>query len=240
MSEPFFYYADLATAGEQVTLTGDEAQHAAGARRRRAGETLVLFDGRGLSAPATLVALRDRGRTLDLRLGPRRAQPPPLPAITLACALPKGDRLATLLDMATQLGMTSFAPLSCTHSVVQPSTASLARMRRVCLEACKQSRRTWLPQIHEPATVADAIGHGRAAGARLLLAHPAGQPWPALPPAPARALTFLVGPEGGFSEQEIALAREGGAEIVGLGDAILRIETAAVTLLALAALARAP
>lgn len=239
MSDPFFYYADLATAGEQVTLTGDEAQHAAGARRLRAGETLVLFDGRGLSAPATLVALRDRGRTLDLRLGARTAQPP-LPAITLACALSKGDRLATLLDMATQLGMTSFTPLICTHSVVQPSAASLARLHRICLEACKQCRRTWLPQIHEPATVADAVGQGRATGARLLLAHPAGRPWTALSAAPAQGLTILVGPEGGFSEQEVALAREGGAEIVGLGDAILRIETAAVALLALAALARAP
>jgi 16S rRNA (uracil1498-N3)-methyltransferase len=238
VSEPFFYFADLSAAGEQVTLTGDEAQHAAGARRLRAGETLVLFDGHGLSATATLVALRDRGRELDLRLGERHAKPPPRPAVTLACALPKGDRLATMLDMATQLGMSSFTPLRCERGVVEPSAANLARMHRLCLEACKQSRRAWLPRIGDPDTVAAVAARSRDDGACLVLAQPGGQPWSALARAPDQPLTFLVGPEGGFTDQEVGEARAAGAQAVGLGDAILRIETAAVALLALAVLAR--
>jgi 16S rRNA (uracil1498-N3)-methyltransferase len=240
MSEPYFYYADLATAGEQVVLTGDEAQHAAGARRLRAGDVLVLFDGKGITARATLLALRDRGRTLDLKLGERATHSPPSPVVHLACALPKGDRLATLLDGATQLGMTSFTPLHCAHSVVPPTAANVARLHRLCLEACKQSHRAWLPQIREPATVAALVVQPRAANERLLLAHPGGQPWPALAPPLSHTLTILIGPEGGFSDPEVADARDGGAAIVDLGGTLLRVETAAQTLLALAKLARAP
>jgi 16S rRNA (uracil1498-N3)-methyltransferase len=235
MSDPFFYCPELSATGEQLTFTGDEAHHATSVRRLRAGDTLVLFDGKGLSAQATLVALRDRGRTLDLKLGERTSHAPPSPAVHLACALPKGDRLATLLDMATQLGISSFTPLECTHSVVPPSAAALARMRRISLEACKQSRRTWLPRIDEPADVAAVVDRSRVAGHRLVLAHPGGRVWSALTPAASKALTILVGPEGGFTEEEAGRARAAGAEIVALGEAILRIETAAVALLALAA-----
>jgi 16S rRNA (uracil1498-N3)-methyltransferase len=240
MSEPFFYYPELSTAGEQVTLTGDEAQHAAGARRLRAGDSLLLFDGQGLSVQATLTALRDRGRALDLNLGERVRHAPPSPVVHLACALPKGDRLATLLDGATQLGMTSFTPLQCAHSVVPASAANRARLQRLCLEACKQSRRTWLPRIEDPASVIEVVGRPRAAGERTILAHPGGRPWPVLAPPAALTLTLLIGPEGGFSDQEVVAARDDGAEVVDLGETLLRVETAAQTLLALARLARAP
>lgn len=234
MSEPFFYFSNLAAAGDRATLTGEEAQHAVGARRLRAGDALVLFDGRGLTARATLVAVRERGRALDLRLGEHPAHRPPPPPIHLACALPKGDRLSTLLDMATQLGMSTFTPLDCTHSVVQASPSNLARMHRVCLEACKQSRRAWLPAIAPVANVATVTTNVQDPGARLVIAQPGGLSWSAFGHEPGQPVTILVGPEGGFSEQELAQARAAGAQAIGLGDAILRIETAAVTLLALA------
>jgi 16S rRNA (uracil1498-N3)-methyltransferase len=152
----------------------------------------------------------------------------------LACALPKGDRQATLLDMATQLGITDFTPLACEHSVVAPGPNSALRWQRICVEACKQSRRAYLPRLHAARTPAEvARKHGALA---LLIAHPDGQ---AFAQAGARLTTagamLLIGPEGGFSPQEVAAVRAAGGEPVALGSAILRVETAATALLALVA-----
>jgi 16S rRNA (uracil1498-N3)-methyltransferase len=233
MSEPLFYAETLGPAGATVTLAGDEARHAAGARRLRAGDALWLFDGRGALARATLLAAAKRDGTLTLRIEERRDAPPPPRRLHLACAPPKGDRQAVLLDMATQLGMTDFTPLACARAVAAPGANAAARWRRVCLEACKQSRRLHLPAIHAEATPAAVA----AAGGWVLIAHPSGAPLAHLrPPESADKVTLLIGPEGGFTDDEVAAATAAGARAVSLGEAILRIETAAVALLAALAL----
>jgi 16S rRNA (uracil1498-N3)-methyltransferase len=246
MSEPLFYSEHLADPGATLTLTGDEAHHAATSRRLKVGETLWLFDGRGGLARTTLVHITARGRSLDLRIEERRAEPPPKPAIHLACALPKGDRQGTLLDMATQLGITEFTPLVCERSVVKPGTNSAERWRRICLEACKQSRRPYLPILHASATPQEMVAREAGQANTVWIAHPS-----AVAVAVSRAVeqnasadvTILVGPEGGFTEQEVEWTTGAGAQPIALGSAILRIETAAVALVAafsLTARSRAP
>lgn len=232
MTESFFYCPSLNTTDANATLTGDEARHVGGARRLRAGERVTLFNGQGLTAAAELVAIRDRGLTADFRVLDRQQLPRLRPAIHLACALPKGDRLSTLLDMGTQLGMTSFTPLLCEHSVVKPGATLLERGQRICLEACKQSRRAWLPELRPAADPATVAGEATARGARVWIAHPEGPAFPAAAPDDQREQWFLIGPEGGFTATEIAAAETNGARRVGLGEGILRIETAALALLA--------
>ena len=135
--------------------------------------------------------------------------------------------------MATQLGMTQFTPLTCERSVVKPSAASQERWRRICLEACKQSRRLYLPAIDPPATPAELAARVAASGQALWLAHPSGGAIPALTLNNlAQTITILIGPEGGFTEKEIAQFTAAGATTISLGQAILRIETAAVAVLA--------
>ncbi len=230
MAEAWFYFPGLTSAPARVTLSGEEAQHAAAARRLRPGDTVTLFDGAGTVAHADIVGAG--ARSVELVLHAAQRQPPPLP-LHLACALPKGDRQATLLDMATQLGMTDFTPLRCAHSVVTPGPNSAARWQRLCLEACKQSRRAYLPRLHgalAPASVAAARGT-----LPVLIAHPDGVPFARLR-APLRAgAILLIGPEGGFTPEEVAAVRAAGGEAVALGPAVLRIETAATVLLALVA-----
>ncbi|OGI44174.1 MAG: hypothetical protein A2V92_04650, partial [Candidatus Muproteobacteria bacterium RBG_16_65_31] len=178
-----------------------------------------------------------RRREIALRVEERRTEPPPKPPIHLACALPKGDRQAVLLDMATQLGMAGFTPLLCERSVVKPVGGALGRWRRICLEACKQSRRLHLPEIREAATPAEAAARAAAEGARIWIAHPSGGPASCNDAAHAApGIVLLIGPEGGFTEKEVAQALSHGARPVSLGPAILRIETAAVALLATVAL----
>jgi 16S rRNA (uracil1498-N3)-methyltransferase len=233
MSEPFFYADQLAEPGKTLVLTGDEARHAAASRRLRIGDTLWLFDGHGGVARATLLNIAAR-RALDLRIEERRTEPAPWPPIHLACALPKGDRQSTLLDMAVQLGMTQFTPLECERSVVKPGQSSAARWRRICLEACKQSRRAYLPAIDLPSSPGEAVKRAVAGGGAAWMAHPCAQAVPAssaMTQDAGAGITILVGPEGGFTEEEVAQATGGGAGLVALESAVLRIETAAVALI---------
>jgi 16S rRNA (uracil1498-N3)-methyltransferase len=236
MTEPLFFADPLPEAGATLTLAGDEARHAAGSRRLKPGDNLWLFDGRGGLARAELLGPGGRGHALQLRVQARRAEPPPQPPLHLCCALPKGDRQQILLDMATQLGMTAFTPLVCARSVARPGAASRARWQRICLQACKQSRRPWLPVIHAPATP-QALAQAAAAKHDVWIAHPGARTSPAAALAmrgdPARGLTILIGPEGGFTPEEVEAAVAAGALAVALGAAVLRIETAAIALLAL-------
>lgn len=234
MTEPLFYSEQLAQPGATLELAGDEARHAAASRRLHEGDALWIFDGRGGIARATLLRVTGRGRVLQLRVEERRTEPPPRPAVRLACALPKGDRLSVLLDMATQLGMTRFTPLLCQRGVVKPGARSPARWKKICLEACKQSRRLYLPAIDHAVTVRDVVRHAAAEGDRAWIAHPAAgaADVSAALRHPENSVTLLIGPEGGFTQTEIGQAEAAGARPLALGNSILRIETAAVALVA--------
>ena len=227
MSDPLFYAPEVPGIGNTVILGGEEAQHAAGSRRLHAGDALWLFDGRGLLARTTVIALDKRGRSIELRVEERRKEAAPARRLHLASALPKGDRQSVLLDMATQLGMTDFTPLRCERSVVSASTNSAERWARVCLSACKQSRRLFLPALH-PESTPEALPLAGPA----LLAHPDGGALRAALPGAQSSLTLLVGPEGGFTESELRTFEDAGARRVSLGRSILRIESAAVAMLA--------
>jgi len=230
---PLFYCPDLPdVVGSRAVLTGDEAQHALAVRRLPLHADIALFDGRGTAARAVVTAVDRQHKTLEAKLTERRRMPAPRPAVHLACALPKGDRAAVLLDMATQLGMVRFTPLLCARGVVKPGPNTLERLRRVCLEACKQSRRFYLPEIGEPLTPRE-LARSSAPGS-LWIAHPSTV---AVSPAEAATaaagtLTLLIGPEGGFTDEEVQDAFAAGARPVRLGEAILRVETAAVAALA--------
>lgn len=238
MSEPFFYYPQSIQVGATFTLSGEEARHAAVTRRLREGEVISLFDGNGNVAEATILAADKRSPSLDLNILQLRTDPKPLPSIHLASALPKGDRMAVLLDMATQLGMQSFTPLQCAYSVVAPRAQAERRWQRICLEACKQSRRAYLPVIHPPVTPEEAGRRASAGGATIVIADPAGKSPQELTQVLQRQgdILLFIGPEGGFTQDEIRVLAAQGGLTVSLGDGLLRIETAAATLMACIAL----
>ena len=227
---PLFYCADLRAAAPE--LSADEARHIS-AQRLRVGDAVSLFDGRGISARARLAGFTERGRQVQLAIEQRREFPAPQIELALYCALPKGDRLHTLLDMGTQLGMTRFTPLLCERSVVQPGETWSARAERVCIEACKQSRRYWLPALQRPMSLHDALADANTRAPSLWFAHPGGRPMSAVD-ANGSAVAIFIGPEGGFTEEEAAAAQRASASVVDLGPRLLRIETAAVALLSLA------
>lgn len=233
MNEPWFHAPGPLASGMTIELDREEARHATGARRLAAGDDVILFDGAGTLARASIASINKRGREVLAEVHEVRMQPAPSPALTVATALPKGDRLAVMLSMLVQLGVNAIRPLECARGVVRVTADSPARWCRIMLEACKQSRRARVPEILPALGVTDAARCALESGGFAWIAHPTGRPVRDMtPPITLHGLTLLIGPEGGFTEEEVESALLVGASAVSLGDGILRIETAAVALLA--------
>ena len=234
MSEKWFYAETIPAVGEPVSLDPQETRHATRARHLRVGAQATACDGAGTTARVTLAEVNRRSATGIVQ--ERTAHPPRAHRVHLACALPKGDRLGTLLSMATQLGMTDFTPLAARRSVALPSAEPPERWSRILREACKQSRRPWQPVIHAPATPLASL-EAAAAGTLPLLMDSAGESArPLLTQAPGHRL-ILIGPEGGFDPEESAELIAAGAQPISLTTATLRIEAAAAAALAILELA---
>ena len=232
-SAAWFYYQDELKAGASVRLGEDEAAHAAGSKRLREGDGVVVFDGMGIIAQARIAAMTKRGG-LDVEILSIETAPPLRPAITVASAVPKGERAATLLNMITQLGVSEFIPLASNRSVATGAKLTGERGRRIVIEACKQARCAHLPTLSPPMSPMEAATRAADADGMALAAHPAGLPLREVVDhhsVGAGAITLLIGPEGGFTEDEVDAMRGGSAQIVTLGRNILRTETACIAML---------
>lgn len=233
---PCFYCPGLPAEGGSGSLGEEEARHASAARRIRAGDSIGLIDGLGTRARAVVDAVTRRSLTFTVH--ERRCVPPPSPAIVVATAVPKGERFRTLVDMLAQLGAAALVPLNCEHSTVKPRASSVARWRRIAIEACKQSRNPHVPEIAEPLTLPESlarVGDGDA----LVYADAAGGRLEDCLGANGR-LHLYVGPEGGFSDDEKQRLTGSGARPVAFGGNVLRVETAAVAGVVLGLLTAGP
>jgi 16S rRNA (uracil1498-N3)-methyltransferase len=228
MSTPWFHVTSLPAAGDSIVLDRDEAKHALGVRRLGAGDGVTVFDGRGGIAEATITGERSRDGGPVIRVVSVRRQERRGADVVVGVAPPKGDRLSTMLDMLGQLGVSKVVPLDTQHGVVDADGINRARAERILLESAKQSRGAWVPELGSAMTVREFVASAVAEGREVLIAQPGGV---AAQCASGRA-ALVVGPEGGFSVQEVADAVAAGASAVDLGPAILRVETAAVCLAA--------
>jgi 16S rRNA (uracil1498-N3)-methyltransferase len=163
---------------------------------------------------------------LGFTIRERHQAPMPEPWLIVASAVPKGERFRNMIDMLSQLGVAVIVPLSCERSAAKPKPSSGARWRRIAIEACKQSRNPYVPDISEPVSVDDSLT-GVEESDSVLYAEPGGDKMGTGLSARGR-LRLYIGPEGGFTERELILLMEHGARPVALGGNILRVETAAV------------
>lgn len=218
-----FYCPDPPRSG-RFLLEGDEARHLLRVRRLGLKDQVELFDGRGSATAAEVTAVgRDRVELVALgsRLHDRN-----LPCrLTLATAVPKGERFDWLIEKATELGVARLIPIITERSVVDPRDAKLDRLRRRVVEASKQCGRNLLMELDRPTPWSTLIKNGSGDEVRLL-AHPNGIARGRWPRSQGGAVTLAVGPEGGFSDAEVDEAQIQGWSIVGLGPTLLRIETA--------------
>lgn len=228
MSERFF--VDTPITGSLAVLTGDEARHLAAVMRARAGDEVTLFDGSGCEFTGRVQAIRKQA--VEIEIVERRSVSRELPRpLTLAVALPKGERQKWLVEKATELGVTRLVPLATERGVAQPVEAALDRLRRTVIEASKQCGRNQLMEIAAPVAARALFSQASTADERLI-ADPGGQPLAATAVVTGAGILAAIGPEGGFGPAELTAAREAGWQPVSLGPRILRIETAAIALAA--------
>ncbi|MCK4625374.1 MAG: 16S rRNA (uracil(1498)-N(3))-methyltransferase [Phycisphaerae bacterium] len=216
--------------GEAVELSADEAHHAIDVLRLKDGAEVNLFDGAGSIADGTL-CLHGRKQADVHILRQREAKNRPEPLVELAFAVPKGKRLDWLLEKATELEAARLTPIIFHRSVA--TTAPSKRWRRTCITAAKQCGNNFLPEIAETKTLKKFLADADAE--IKILGHTEGDT--AIPSvlngwSAGKEIVILIGPEGGLTDDETAAANKSGFANVGLGSLTLRIETAAIALLA--------
>jgi 16S rRNA (uracil1498-N3)-methyltransferase len=220
--------------GAQAVLDGPEGRHAATVRRLRAGESLVLSDGRGGLARCAVRAVDRDAVTLDV--ADRWTEPQPRPRVVLAQALVKGDRGELAVELATEAGVDVVLPWRAERCVAKwddgpRGEKALARWRNTVREAAKQARRAWCPPVEAPVDTAGLADRVRQADLALVLHESAARRLTDVSLPEAGDLLLVVGPEGGITDAELATLGEAGAVPVRLGPTVLRASTAAVVAL---------
>ncbi len=225
MAPPRFLLERLPAAGETAWLDRDEARHALGSRRLTAGDSVELVDGRGAIATATLGSDRNADGNPGAVVMSVQRVPRAVPAVHVATALPKGDRLSTLLDAIGELAVESITPLHCNRSVTPADKLAGERTTRILTEAMKQSRGAWLTEVRPAMSPAEFARASLEAGRCTVVLDPRGRPLQPLT-AGSTSVAMLAGPEGGFSELELRELHELGVAPASLGGTVLRVELA--------------
>ncbi len=215
-----------------LRIAGEDAHHIGFSLRMAAGEEITVSNGEGLDYRCRLIALRPGTvEAAILSCLPCPAEPPL--SLHLYMAYPKGDKLETVIQKATELGVATVTPFLSERCIRRPDrekTEKLSlRYNRIAREAAGQCGRGRLPRVNDPLSFEQMLVSATARGPALFCYEGEGAtPLPTLLtslPTPA-ALSVIVGSEGGFSPREAALAAEAGCLSCGLGPRILRCETA--------------
>jgi 16S rRNA (uracil1498-N3)-methyltransferase len=222
------YFSESPLSGECAVLSGSEAHHLLHVMRAKVGTELIVFDGEGGEWWAEITKL---GRAeVELALKKHRSIERELShELTVAIALPKGDRQRWLVEKAVELGVTRLVPITTSRSTASAAEPP-AKLARYVVEASKQCGRNRLLEIAKPQPWSELAS--KVANVNRFLAHPGGKALSQLNRDASAPTTLAIGPEGGFTDEEVALGSDLGWQLVGLGERILRIETAALALAA--------
>lgn len=219
--------------GASVHLSGDEARHLRSVLRLVPGDPAFVFDGNGNEFECEVAEFEKESVRLSVLARVEPASPESPLKITLVLALLKGDKFDLVVQKTTELGVVAIMPLESTRADIRLRDANDARKRvqrwqRIALEAAKQSGRALVPQIGEPQSLKS---FSAASESSLFFSERDGESLQKVVGGFDRApssLTVIVGPEGGWADEEIEFARERGWKIVTLGGRVMRAETAAI------------
>lgn len=214
------------------TVTGKEAEHAIRVLRLGPGDGIILFDGDGREVEGAIESV-GQGR-FDVRTtGPIRDLQRTGMRLVLAVATPKGDRADWLVEKSAELGVQAVRWISTQRGQVAPGLGKMSRWRRKAGEAAKQAGHARVMEVDGPMSIDEAIAEGASVlfgdfstESRSLIDLIRELNTAVTPP---RETVVFIGPEGGFTESELAMLTEKGGIGIRLADSILRIETAAVS-----------
>jgi 16S rRNA (uracil1498-N3)-methyltransferase len=220
---PWFYAPEMPQKGE-IVLDPEEVRHLK-AQRLKPKDKVSLFNGKGIVAISELL---EEGKAAILET---HEIPKSKFSLAIAVAVPKGERADWMLQKLTELGVSTIIPIKTEHSAVLPREAKQERWQRILIEACKQSKQSWIPVLKPLSTIEDALKH--EAKLKILLDQSGKPIIQVLQEKPKSAIAF-IGPEGGFTDDEKAKLQKAGCIPASLGKLVLRIETAAMAIAALA------
>jgi 16S rRNA (uracil1498-N3)-methyltransferase len=226
-------------ADEIVVVQGEDHRYLTRILRLAIGDQVTLFDGIAVEAEARII--RVGPRALELKVETRRAAAAlERPELTVIQALTKGDKLDLVVQKATELGVMRIIPVTSARAVprleAMRALGRRARWQKIARESARQSGRVDVPEVEAVTALGSALKAAPAGALKLMLWEGARQnglraALEVLGEKP-RQVVIAIGPEGGFSDDEVAEARLAGFAPVGLGPRILRTETAAMVTLA--------
>ena len=213
-----------------VELDGCEAHHLLTVCRLGKGESVELFDGAGQLATAVIINAESRRATLQIKQIESRSRPEP--QVVIAVSVAKGDRFDWLISKCTEMGVDRICPVVFERTIKQPKNPkTLDRWRRLTIEAAKQCRRLFLPQVNMPLPLRDVFSV-------LTKDHPSAQillgslleasPSLICQPFSGNDVIAFIGPEGGLTDDEQSFLKDNGVCPVRITNTILRVETAAL------------
>jgi 16S rRNA (uracil1498-N3)-methyltransferase len=222
MALPYFFMADI--SGNSFVLDEDASKHIVSVLRKEKGEKLLLTDGKGTKAIATIID--DNRKRCEVQLTERTAIPQTSLKVSIAISLIKNaSRFEWFLEKATEIGVTEIIPLLCDRTEKEKFRHD--RLNGILTSAMLQSQQCWLPQLSDPLSFNSILE--RTTEEQRLIAH-------CLPEEKVQlasvnrhsASIILIGPEGDFTESEIERALNKGFQPVALGNTRLRTETAGI------------
>lgn len=228
-----YYCPNLPSLGGQVFLSEPEAAHAIRVMRVQTGETITLFDGMGKQSEAVVSRVTRRDCVCDARAS-ESVDRESITSLHLGVALPKPDRCRELVERLTEMGVRSFTPILANRSQRPPTTNLIDKLNRAVVEACKQSGRNRLMEIHEPMRSECLFTNAMFQKSVCWIAHPEVNDHCGIGSSSVEENQWVVaiGPEGGWDDHEVACAIDNGFSPMRLGERILRIETAAIVVAA--------
>ncbi|MGN6555051.1 MAG: RsmE family RNA methyltransferase [Verrucomicrobiota bacterium] len=232
-----FYLPPGECSAKTLLLTGREAHHAAHVIRLRRGEPAIVLDGVGGEFQCE-VAHCERNQ-VQLTVLQKKSVPPPPFQITLLQAVPKGKIIESIIQKATELGVHRIVPLLTERVTTrlddEGATQKRDKWQQVAIEAIKQCGAAWLPQVDAPCSPAEFLARREPFDLPLIASLQSGSRHPreyfdsfrARNQRAPRSVCIWIGPEGDFTQGEVAAVEASGAHPITLGNLVLRVETAA-------------
>lgn len=221
---------------ESVVIAGGDGRHIARVLRAKGGDPITLCDCVGNDYNAEIVSINSRDEVTARILSFCRCTAEPSLSVALYQSLPKADKMDAVVQKAVELGVSAVCPVLSSRCVSRPDAKAAAkkteRWQKISESAAKQSGRGVIPSVRPVTEFSKALEQAAQAGPVLFFSEGGGESLLALAPALSRSVSLFIGPEGGFSSEEVQQAKEKRARLATLGPRILRTETAPIAALA--------